>query len=51
MACCLHAFYEDEDDISSYEMNITYSYYAKDVIGTKFRGKKRVTRASEDKTC
>jgi hypothetical protein len=51
MACCLHAFHEDEDDNSGYKMSITYLCYTKDAIGTRFRGKKRVTRTNEDKTC
>jgi hypothetical protein len=51
MACCLHAFYKDGDDITCYEMGITYLCYAKDAIGTKFQGKGKVTRMNEDKTC
>jgi hypothetical protein len=51
MACCLHAFHKDGDNITCYEMGITYSLYTKDVVGTKFQGKGRVIGKSEEKTC
>jgi Flp pilus assembly pilin Flp len=51
MACCLHAFYKDEDGITCYEMGITYSRYTKDAVGTKFQQKGRVIGMNKDKTC